>query len=564
VYSHVIVGGGPAGCVLAARLSEQRDNNVLLIEAGIDTPPDATPDDILDIFPGKAAANPLYLWPGLRATLGATADGAPSPARASYEQARVLGGGSSINGQVATRGAPDDYDAWGQLGARGWRWETVLPFFRRLETDLDFNGPLHGADGPVIIRRLPRSEWDGFTVAATDWLEQQGHAFRPDMNAEFGDGYAPLPLSNSAGRRVSAAAAYLTPSVRARPNLEIRAETRASRILFEGRRSRGVAVLSRSRTSLVESHEVIICAGALHSPALLLRAGVGAGAELKELGLEVVADLPGVGKNLQEHPALTLSAYLLPSARTTPTRRRQNHLYLRYSSGVAGCPSTDMLMNFICQSAWHDVGHRIATIQTYILRSYSRGRVRLASPAPDAPPHVDFALLSDRRDLVRLVDAFGRMSEVLRSPPVAACARDPFPSSYSDRVRRIGTDTPRNRLLIGALARLLDVAGSMRGALIRHVIANGLSLDHLLGDGSALATYIRGAVSGVWHPAGTCRMGAPGDPLAVTDEAGRVRGIAGLRVVDASIMPELPRANTNIPVIMIAEKIADAICRREA
>jgi 5-(hydroxymethyl)furfural/furfural oxidase len=235
------------------------------------------------------------------------------------------------------------------------------------------------------------------------------------------------------------------------------------------------------------------------------------------------------------------------------------HLALRFSSGHEGCPQGDMFIVAVNKSAWHPVGDRLGSLLAFVNKSYSTGQVQLNSADWRAEPMVEFNMLSDRRDLDRLMDTVRMQARLHEAPRLGAVTSHTFPSSYSERVRKVGYVTTRNKIITGAMAKLLDGPEWLRGGLIRHLITEGDDLATLVADDDALEAYIRRTVTGVWHASCTCRMGRKDDPMAVTDPTGRVKGVQGLRVVDASLFPRVPCANTNIPTIMTAEKIADAV-----
>jgi 5-(hydroxymethyl)furfural/furfural oxidase len=554
-FDYVIVGGGSAGCVLAHRLSAVPSVRVALIEAGADTPPGAVPAAILDSYPMPVFCGDTYIWPDLKAK--ATKDAAPRV----YEQGRVMGGGSSINVQSANRGLPRDYDEWAADGAHGWAWRDVLPYFRKLERDVNFpGGELHGSDGPVPIRRIMPGDWPEFCHAFAKGLRANGVAALQDQNGEFGDGFFPGAFSNIDDARVSTAIAYLDEATRKRPNLSIHANLRVERILMEGAAARGVvAIAANGERVRFDAEEVVLSAGALQSPAMLMRAGIGDARDLAAIGIACAVDLPGVGRGLQDHPSLTFCHFLEPRFRMPLARRRASMMAARMSSGVAGCDESDLYLSSATRAAWHALGNRLGLFFLWCNRPYSRGRVQLASPDAAAAPRVDLNLLDDERDLQRLAAGVRMLARVVEASGLGRSPRDFFPAAFSPRVKALSKVGEGNALLTSMLGLLLNTPAPLRRFLIERFFTRGLKMDALLADDRVLAEFIRANVFGVWHASGTCRMGGAHDRDAVTDTEGRVRGARGLRVVDASLMPRLPSANTNIPTIMIAEKIADAM-----
>ena len=563
MYDTIIVGGGSAGSVMAHRLSAKSTNNVLLCEAGQDTPPGKEPPEIRDSYSGTAYFDPRFHWTELKVTTQVVSHNNPEaerPPLRKYEQARVLGGGSSINGQLANRGAPTDYDEWEARGAAGWGWKDVLPYFKKVEYDLDFDGPFHGRDGRIPVRRIPQEHWTRHAQAVGEACKLAGFAFLPDQNGEFVEGYFPATHSNHAEQRVSAAMGYLDSETRSRANLTISTDTQVKQLLFEGTRCVGVKAQVDGREEEFRGREVVLSCGAIHSPAHLLRAGIGPVGHLREMGIPIVMGLEGVGQRLMDHPSIALSSFIRSGARMNEHTRRHIQVALRYSSGLPGVPRGDMFVAVLSKSAWHAVGAQIASLLTFVNKTYSEtGQVMLASRDPQAEPIVQFNLLSDRRDLDRLMSGFRKMAALQMTAPLRAVTDKPFPASYSDRVRKIGVVNAKNRILTAIAAALMDGPAAMRSYMIDTFVVEGFTFDEVRSDDEALEAFVRKATIGVWHASCSCRMGRPDDPMAVVDTQGRVKGIQGLRVVDASIFPVVPCANTNFPTLMAAEKIAAAM-----
>ncbi|TKT75807.1 GMC family oxidoreductase N-terminal domain-containing protein [Aquamicrobium sp. LC103] len=560
-YDQIIVGGGPAGCVLAHRLSASGASRVLLIEAGPDFQPGLEPEEIRDVYPYRAAFNPGYQRRDLNAWLMPVShDESRRPPPKPYIQPCVVGGGSSMNGEIGNRGLPADYDEWDAVGAEGWDWQCVLPYFRKLETDMDYQGPLHGDAGPISVSRVMPEEWPGFTRATMRALQVEGYRNIGDQNAVFEDGWFPMSLTTDRRARSSAAMGYLDVETRRRPNLTIRSGARVSHLLMEDRRAIGVQI-GQER---ILARRIILSAGALESPVMLMRAGIGDADHLKLAGVEVLHHLPGVGRNLNEHPSIAMSSWIRRGSRLGKTPRRHVQAAWRYSSEIEGCGHGDMFMVVVSKSAWHPIGRRIGSLFSWINKPYSTGWVKLNPADPATRPEIAFQMLSDSRDMARMKLAVRRMWSLYASAEMGKVCSDPFAATHGAMARLVGGVNLRNWLVTLGPALLTEGPAPLRKVLIDRLFASGDDILTALRDDEAMEAMIRKHTIGGYHPSGTCRMGRADDAGAVVSaQDGAVHGIEGLHVVDASVMPCVPRANTNLPTIMLAEKLADGlICSR--
>jgi choline dehydrogenase-like flavoprotein len=530
-FDYIICGGGSAGCVLAARLSEDPGVTVCLIEAG------GVGRDIFIRAPALVAAMvsgrpPIHNW-----ALHTTPQPGLNGRRGFQPRGKALGGSSAINAMLYVRGHPSDYDGWADLGAEGWDWASVLPYFLKSEGNVR-PGPLHGADGPLQVgdQRFPRPISRAFVQAMGDVQVPEN----PDFNGAVQEGAGLYQVTQfhsgpRKGERCSAAAAYLHPAL-TRPNLTVLTRTRAEKITFEGKRATGVIVKrGLTRRALTARAEVIVSQGTFGSPQLLMLSGIGPADHLRAHGLPVIHDLPGVGQNLQDHLDYTISHHslrrdtvglnprgLMRLAKAGLHWRKTGEGLFASPMAEGGAflrstpdqPRPDLQIHFVVGIVdQHMRRLHLAdgfSAHVCVLRPKSRGNVALHSANPADPPRIDPAFLSHPDDLAVLKQGARITEAMLESPALA-----PWKGK-----------------------RLYPHDGSDKG----------------------LEAAIRAHADTIYHPVGTCRMGQ--DDMAVTDPALRVPGMQGLRVVDASVMPALIGGNTNAPTLMIAERAVDLIRTR--
>lgn len=500
-YTHIVVGAGSAGAALATRLSEDPERSVLLLEAGPDYPDLETMPVDLKFGWGTGADFVVEDEHNWKYTAKSTAKGPTMD----VPRGKVTGGTSAINGQVFLRAIPEDFEYWVSMGNDEWSYEQVLPYYRKLETDTDFSDDFHGTEGPIIVRRHPLDELQPDQAAFYNACVAAGYAENPDHNHPDATGVGPYPLNNPEGIRWSTAIGFLS-MARHRINLTIRPNCTTRRVLFDDTRATGVEVESGGESFVVNGDEIILSAGPIGSPHLLMLSGIGPADQLAEHGISLVKDVPGVGQNLRDHPTVHVSWRAQPDVPAPSQVVGPQKVALRYTAR-----GSDIKNDMIKVMRFRKID-RLLVMSVGLYLALGKGELKLQSPDPDVQPSLDYNYLQEPEDRRRLREGVRLCLELV--------------------------DMKEFEKVVGERVNPDDAA---------------------LASDNALDEWLMRSVSTMHHISCTAKMGPDSDPMAVVDQHGRVKGVQSLRVVDGSIMPDCTRANTNVPIMMMAERIADFI-----